>query len=1291
MASSIVRLQPPEPFNFKAPDEWPRWKRRFLQFRDASGFGEEDDRKQVSTLLYCMGESAEDVLASTDISADERKSFDSVIAKFDSFFKVRKNVIFERARFNCRSQEEGESTEAFITCLYQLVENCEYGDMKDQMLRDRIVVGIRDKALSQRMQLDAELTLEKAKTLSRQREAIREQQVILGSTTKATQSVDHIHKSHQKGSKRNQFQWSKPSTGRTQPSKTCTRCGRGPHPRHQCPARDAQCHKCKNKGHFAAHCRSKSVAEVSNTPLLEQEYDDIAYLNTLDSQGGNCLTCDIQVNGHNVNFKVDTGAEVTVISEDISKTLGLELSQTAKSLHGPDRSPLKVSGQATVRLAYKEKQCTQPIYVLHNVKHNLLGLPAIRELQVLSQIHTVSQPVHEPTHIPDQFPLLFKGLGTFKGGSYTIQLKPDAKPFALYTPRNVPIPLRDKVREELSRMQALGVISPVEEPTEWCAGMVVVPKSSGAVRICVDFRSLNESVLREVHPLPKVDTTLAQLGKATRFSKVDANCGFWQIPLSEESRRFTTFITPFGRYSFNKLPFGISSAPEHFQRRMSQILAGQDGVLCHMDDALIFGSTQQEHDERLHAALSKIQDAGLTLNANKCEFNKEEIHFLGHVINRQGISPDPQKTEAVRSMEKPRSPTELRRFMGMVNQLGKFSSKIAELSQPLRELLSIKRTWQWGTAQDKAFEAVKAELTRPTTLALYDQDAPTKITADASAYGIGAVLLQQQNKVWKPVAYASKSMTETERRYSQIEKEALALVWACEKFEDYVLGKEIQLETDHKPLVPLLGKMHLDSLPPRILRFKLRLMRFSYSIVHVPGKELYTADTLSRAPLLSSGEPEHDYIEQFVATIVSTLPANADRLQEYRTAQLNDVDCAQLIHLCRNGWPQRKQQVPVHVQPCWSIRGELTLNEDLLLRGRRIVVPQNLQKETLQKIHQGHQGITKCSLRATSSVWWLGLKQQLDNLIHNCPECSKAMQPPRQPLICTPLPSYPWERIASDLFELDSKTYLLVVDYFSRYVEVQTLSSTTSASVIKALKAIFSRHGIPATMVSDNGPQYSSQEFQRFSQEYNFTHTTSSPHYPQSNGLAERMVRTVKSILSKSSDPYSALLAYRSTPLPWCGYSPAELIMGRKLRSEIPQHPCTFIPEWSYLPEFQKKDRELKERQKKDYDHRHRVRPQETLLPDESVWVHTQNRKDPGCTIGPADTPRSYLVQTPSGVVRRNQSHLTPRPSIINTDETPQPTPEPSQDRVSTRSQTGVQIGPPSRLTYWRKGDVVSD
>ena len=235
----------------------------------------------------------------------------------------------------------------------------------------------------------------------------------------------------------------------------------------------------------------------------------------------------------------------------------------------------------------------------------------------------------------------------------------------------------------------------------------------------------------------------------------------------------------------------------------------------HMDDVLIFGQNQQEHDSRLHSALQCIQAAGLTLNPDKCEFNKQSLTFLGHIIDAHGVSADPSKTSAVLEMKTPRSITESCRFMGMVNQLGKFSSRIAEISQPLCELLSSKRAWVWGPAQAGAFKEIKAELARPTTLGLYNLDAPTKICADASAYGLGAVLLQQQpDDEWKPVAFASRSMTKTERRYSQIEKEALALVWACEKFADYVIGKAILLETDHKPLVPLLGKTNLDCLPP---------------------------------------------------------------------------------------------------------------------------------------------------------------------------------------------------------------------------------------------------------------------------------------------------------------------------------------------------------------------------------------------------------------------------------------------------------------------------------------------
>ena len=400
-------------------------------------------------------------------------------------------------------------------------------------------------------------------------------------------------------------------------------------------------------------------------------------------------------------------------------------------------------------------------------------------------------------------------------------------------------------------MESIGVISKIDEPTPWCAGMVVVPKKEGAIRICVDLKPLNENVLREVHPLPKVDEILAQLSGAKVFSKLDANSGFRQIPLTKKSRPLTTFITPFGRYCFNKMPFGISSAPEHFQKRMSKILAGLDGVLCLMDDTLVFGEDKKGHDERLTAALRKIEAAGVTLNPSKCEFGKSQLKFLGHLIDQEGIRADTDKTSAITEMKPPTNVSELRRFMGMVNQLGKFSPNLADLTQPLRQLLSTKSIWLWGPAQDLTFANIKAELAKSTVLAPYNILAPTKVSAHASSYGLGAVMMQKSNSVWRPIAYASRSMTETERRYAHIEKEALAVTWGCEKFATYILGKEFLIETDHKPLVPLLGTKHLDSLPPRILRFRLRLARFDYSITHVPGKLLYIADTLSRAPSVS--------------------------------------------------------------------------------------------------------------------------------------------------------------------------------------------------------------------------------------------------------------------------------------------------------------------------------------------------------------------------------------------------------------------------------------------------------
>jgi len=387
-----------------------------------------------------------------------------------------------------------------------------------------------------------------------------------------------------------------------------------------------------------------------------------------------------------------------------------------------------------------EESSSQEIFVVTRARLALLGHPAIETLKIVQKVNAV-----EAEEVNKKFPNLFKGLGKLHDPDYLIKFKPDTKPHAITTPRRVPVPLLSKVKEELSRMEQMQIISKVDEPTEWCTGMVVVPKANGKVRICVDLTKIDESILREYHPLPSIDHTLALLAGATIFSKLDANSGFWQIGLSPESAKLTTFVTPFGRFCFNCLPFGISSAPEHFQKGISQVLEGTGGALCQMDDILVYDKSVEEHNQHLEATLHKLQEAHLTLIEEKCEFSKPSVEFLGTLVDAEGVHVSPKEVKAILKMKTPRDQTELRRFLGMVNQLSKFQPQIAELSKPLRNLLSSKSHWLWGDAHQQAFAALKESLTSTLTLAHYDASCQTKLSSDASSYGLGAVLMQLQD------------------------------------------------------------------------------------------------------------------------------------------------------------------------------------------------------------------------------------------------------------------------------------------------------------------------------------------------------------------------------------------------------------------------------------------------------------------------------------------------------------------------------------------------------------------
>ena len=357
------------------------------------------------------------------------------------------------------------------------------------------------------------------------------------------------------------------------------------------PASSAVCHKCNRKGYFKAQYFSKSVHSTTSERTV-----DTAFIGAVAESKNSLWQISISVGNKLVTFKM---AQVTAVSERIYEELQLgPLKKQSKIFYGPSRQILNVRGQFSAKLRHGQRSVRQTIFIMRGLQQNLLGLPAITTLHLAWK-------VGETTMVDDirqQFAKVFSGLGTL-GEEYEIKQKDGAMPYSLYTPRNVAIPCKKKFVRSSKRMENCGMISKIPQPPLWCAGMVVVQKHSGEVRICVDLKPLNEGVLKELHPIPRVEDTLAQLGGATVFSKLGVNSGFWQISLAEQSRQYTTFITPFGRYCFNKFSFGISSAPELFQRQTGRLLENLPGVLCLMDDMIAFGSNRKEHDERLTATL----------------------------------------------------------------------------------------------------------------------------------------------------------------------------------------------------------------------------------------------------------------------------------------------------------------------------------------------------------------------------------------------------------------------------------------------------------------------------------------------------------------------------------------------------------------------------------------------------------------------------------------------------------------------------------------------------------------
>ena len=584
-------------------------------------------------------------------------------------------------------------------------------------------------------------------------------------------------------------------------------------------------------------------------------------------------------------------------------------------------------------------------------------------------------------------------------------------------------------------------------------------------------------------------------------------------------------------------------------------------------------------------------------------------------------------------MKKPDNVQELQTFLGFINYLAKFLPNMSDKSAPLRELLLKDTEWHWG--HEQSFETLKYMATHAPVLAYYDDTKPMTLTVDSSSKGLGAAIVQEG----KPIAYASCALTRTQQNYSQIEKETLAIVFGCKKFHQYIFGQKITVESDHKPLSSIYRKS-MHEMPARLQRFFLQLQKYDIEVVYKPGKEMFLADTLSRAFL---NETNEDLVEELTVNevhLLSYLAVNPKKYEEIKKATEVDEELTILKNTVLKGWPENRSSCPDKIKTYWNYRDEVACLDGLMFKGLKLIIPEAFRKEMLELVHETHLGTVKGKSRAREVMFWPSMGSDIEEKVSHCSICAKVnmKMPPKEPLMNHELPDRPWSKIAADIFEYKNENYLVTVCYYSKWPHLQKLKNMTSKSVIACLKAQIGLYGYFDELVTDNGSNFTSYEFKNFATEYGFVHTTTSPHFASSNGQAERTVQTVKNILKKNDDPQKALLVYRNTPIEGINLSPAQMFMGRRLKTALPMAAELLKPENTGKIKEKLKNRQQKQ---KHYHDKYSSKDLKSLKPGQKVAVLHDKKWIPGTVIEKHQTPRSFVVETPSGnKLRRNRRHI---------------------------------------------------
>lgn len=1244
----MEQLLVPQPLvdGAELPEQWKRFKRDFELFLIACEKGDAADGVKVALLLRTVGSRGNDIYDSFRwAQAADKTVYATVLTKFAEFCAPRVNTVAMTHKL--LTTKQGRLTiDEFVTELHNIARSCDFDQMYDRMVLQALILGVESDRTRRRLFERCDLRLVDALAICRSQEsASRDLRVIdprSGGDTEEAKMLKYRDKKSETQKR--------PSHRTTESLGNCTKCATS-HPPRSCPAYGQECRKCHKMNHYARCCNARRTGKETGKKesahqAAEWNYstDSDEYSNTLTvtKQDRKLLTT-MKVwserTEREVMFQLDTGATCNVLSlRDYQLLRGPRLEKTHTKItcyNGTESTPL-----GWCYLQAKGKNETQKLkFLVVDVgkQHSLLSMTTCLDMELLhlsETAHLTSTDELDP--MLSEYEDVFGGLGQLPG-EYRIELSEEVHPIQV-RPRKVPLTMKLEVEAELRRLESEGIITKVTQPTEWISHMQPVRKANGSIRICIDPQNLNKAIRRNHVVMPTLDDVLPQLNDAHFFSLCDAKNGFLQVKLAESSTDLTTFWTPAGRYKYLRMPFGISSAPEEFQRRLADTLQGLSGVTVVADDILVFGKDRAEHDANLRDLLERARSSGLRLNKDKCKFLEPELPYIGHLLTQEGVKPDPKKVAAIVDMPSPTSTDGVKRFLGHVTYMSKFIPNLSAESEPMRRLLQNK-TFVWSADQENAFLTLKRLLTQADMLQYYDVNSPVVIQTDASTAGLGATLLQRG----KPVTYVSRSLTECETKYAPIELETLAIVFALARLDQYVFGhKDVTVQTDHKSLIPIFKKPIFKA-SRRIQSMLLSLQRYSgMKLVWRPGSEQITADLLSRdshmeEPSASPGREHMFTVAQEAADRPLPDSTHAELRQETKT----DHDLQTLRGYIQHEWPD---SIPERLRSFGSFREELTIEDGVIFRGLRAVVPKSMQAAMLNRLHASHQGVKATLRRARLTVYWPRMSEEVTKRCKECLVCLRdAPKQQKEVLRSHVVPTQPWTKVGVDLFEQGHTHYTVVVDYTTDYFEFVKIASQRAKDVILSIKEIFSRMGIPRVLHTDNASYFVSEEFSQFAKQWSFDHTTSSPHYHQSNGKVESAVKICKRILRRCPDPFLALLEHRNTPTEDMSTSPIQRMLGRPTRSTLPQR-----REQAEADEisFQEK---LRKRLKLQSKYNQTARDLPELRSGQPVLVrdyHEHKRGWKEAKVIQQLSGRSYSVEIDGEMRRRNRRDLRPAAQV---------------------------------------------